>query len=86
MCLGREEVVLQEILQKAMGRYDRAMKKLVLDILNEKENPVDNLVQALEKVETPECSQRAAVAIEKGVLTFGTYYTPLLLSHNDVIH
>ena len=64
-CLGKEGGVLQEIWQKAMGRYDRAMKNLVVDVLNETENPVENLVQSLEKM-TSDSSQKAAETIQKG--------------------
>ena len=49
-----------------MGRYDRAVKHLVEDVLRETENPVENLVQALEKMTSTESSQRAAQAIQKG--------------------
>ena len=57
---------LHEILKKAMGRCDRAMKHLVIDILRETENPVETLVQALEKMTITESSQQAAEAIQKG--------------------
>ena len=56
---------MQEIWQRAMGRYDRAMKNLVVDVLNETENPVENLVQSLEKM-TSDSSQKAAETIQKG--------------------
>ena len=49
-----------------MGRYNRAVKHLVEDVLRETENPVENLVQALEKMTSAESSQQAAQAIEKG--------------------
>ena len=49
-----------------MGRYDRAVKHLVKDVLRETENPVENLVQALEEMTSTESSQRAAQAIQKG--------------------
>ena len=49
-----------------MGRYDRAVKHLVEDVLCETENPVENLVQALEKMASAESSQQAAQAIQKG--------------------
>ena len=59
-------VVLQKILKKAMGRCDRAMKHLVIDVLHEADNPVETLVQALEKMTITDSSQRAAEAIQKG--------------------
>ena len=49
-----------------MGRYDRAVKHLVEDVLRETENPAENLVQALEKMTSAESSQQAAQAIQKG--------------------
>ena len=64
-CLGKEEVVLQKIWHEAMGRYDRAMRHLVVDVLYETENPVENLVQSLEKM-TTNGSQQAAQTIQKG--------------------
>ena len=64
-CLGKEEVILQEIWQEAMGRYDRAMKHTVVNILHEPENPVETLVQSLVKL-TAESSQQAAGAISRG--------------------
>ena len=64
-CLGKEEVILQEIWQEAMGRYDRAMRYLMVDVLHETENPVENLVQSLEKM-TTEGSQQTAQTIQKG--------------------
>jgi hypothetical protein len=67
-CLGKEGGVLQEIWQKAMGRYDRAMKNLVVDVLNETENPVENLVQSLEKM-TSDSSQKAAETIQKVIIS-----------------
>ena len=66
-CIGKEGVVLQEIWQKAMGRYDRAVKYLMVDILHETEHPVEDVVQALEKI-TTESSQQAVQAIQKGDL------------------
>ena len=71
-CLGKEEVVLQEIWQEAMGRYDRAMRHLVVDVLHETENPVENLVQSLEKM-TTDGSQQTAQTIQKGNI-----YKPIL--------
>ena len=68
--LGKEEVVLHKIWQEAMGRYDRAMRQLVVDVLHETENPVENLVQSLEKM-TTDGSQHAAQTIQKGIT-----YTP----------
>ena len=65
-CLRKEGVVLQKILQEAMGRYDRALQHLMVDVLRETENPVDNLVQALEKMALTDGSQRAAEAIQRG--------------------
>ena len=51
-----------------MGRYDRAAKHLVVDVLYETGTPVENLVQALEIMTSAESSQQAAEAISKGSL------------------
>ena len=56
-----------------MGRYERAVKHLVKDVLRETENPVENLVQALEEMTSTESSQRAAQAIQKGDYYFKSY-------------
>ena len=56
-----------------MGRYDRAAKHLVVDVLYETGTPVENLVQALEIMTSAESSQQAAEAISKGSLLLEAY-------------
>ena len=67
-CLLLEEAETGKMWENALGRYDRAMKNLVADILREIENPEEKLINALMKMRTPESTKRAAEAIQKGYI------------------
>ena len=49
-----------------LGRYDTAMLKLVMDVLQESETPEEKLSNALSEMRTPESASRASEAIQKG--------------------
>ena len=65
-CLHVEEAEAKKVWEKALGRYDRAMLKLVADVMQETERPEEKLASALKKMRTSESALRAKEAIENG--------------------
>ena len=60
-------MVLQKNWEGVLGRYDRAVQQLMVEVLNEPQNPVEKLVQALsQNALTAEARQRAIETIPKG--------------------
>ena len=70
-CLGKDEAELGKVWDEALGRYDRAILNLVVDVLQEAENPEEKLYNALNEMRTPESAKRAVDAIQNGM-----YYMP----------
>ena len=68
MCLGMNETKLDNVWNEVLGRYDTAMLNLVIDMLQESQNPEEKLSNALSKMRTPESASRASKAIHKGKL------------------
>ena len=66
MGLGREQSELSEVWNEVLGRYDTAMLKLVMDVLQECQNPEEKLSNALSKMPTSESTSQASQAIQKG--------------------
>ena len=67
--LGKDEAELGKVWDEALGRYDRAVLKLVVDVLQEAQNPEEKLCNALSEMRTPESAKRAAAAIQNGKLS-----------------
>ena len=61
-----EEAEAKKIWEKALGRYDRAMLKLVADVMQETERPEEKLASALKMMRTFESALRAKEAIQNG--------------------
>ena len=61
-----EEAEAKKVWEKALGRSDRAMLKLVTDVMQETERPEEKLASALKKMRTVESSLRAKEAIQNG--------------------
>ena len=55
--------------QGVLGRYYRAVMKLVVDILQESQHPAEKLAYAVKTMKIPESAKRAAETIQKGELT-----------------
>ena len=68
-CLGKDEAELGKVWDEALGRYDRAILNLVVDVLQEAENPEEKLYNALNEMRTPESAKRAVEAIRNGKLS-----------------
>ena len=68
MCLGMDEAKLDNVWNEVLGRYDTAMLNLVIDTLQESQNPEEKLSNALSEMKTPESASRASKAIHKGKL------------------
>ena len=68
MCLGKDEAELGKIWNEVLGRYDTAILNLVIDMLQESQNPEEKLYNALSEMKTPESASRASEAIHKGKL------------------
>lgn len=66
ICLCMEESEARKVWEEALGRYDRAMLKLVVDLIHEAEKPERKLESALMKMRTPESLLQAKDAIENG--------------------
>ena len=72
-CLGKDEAELRKVWDEALGRYDRAILNLVVDVLQEAENPEEKLCNSLNEMRTPESAKRAADAIQNGKLKYCLY-------------
>ena len=72
-CLGKTKVELRQIWEEVLGRYERAVQHLVVDVLHKTSSPVKTLVNALREMTVPECAQRAAETILKGQFTQTSY-------------
>ena len=68
-CLGKDEAELLKVWNEVLGRYDSAMLHLVVDVLQEAQNPEEKLCNALNEMRTPESAKRAAEAIQNGKLS-----------------
>ena len=69
-CLGKDEAELGKVWDEALGRYDSAILNLVVDVLQEAENPEEKLYNALNEMRTPESAKRATDAIQNGKLYY----------------
>ena len=67
--LGKDEAELGKVWDEALGRYDRAALNLVVDVLQEAENPEEKLCNALNEMRPPESAKRAVDAIQNGKLS-----------------
>ena len=65
-CLGKDEAELSKVWNEVLGRYDAAMLKLVMDMLQESQSPEEKLSNALNEMKTPESAAQASKAIHKG--------------------
>ena len=64
--LGREAGELEKVWDGVLGRYDRAVRGLVVDALCESQDPVEKLLYAVRQMKTPESAKRAVEAVQKG--------------------
>ena len=64
--LGREAQEMEKVWDGVLGRYYRAVQRLVVDALLESQNPVEKLVYAVKQMRTPESAQRVAQTVQKG--------------------
>lgn len=64
--LMKEEVKLQSIWDEVLGRYERAVLHLVVDLLHSKENAVKRLVHALRETKPSQSAQQAAKVVRQG--------------------
>ena len=64
--VGREVGELGKLWEGVLGRYDKAVERLVTDTLCESENPVEKLANAVIHMKTPESANRALQAVQKG--------------------
>ena len=78
-CLGKDEAELGKVWNEALGRYDRAVLNLVVDVLQEAQNPEEKLCNALNEMKTPESAKHAAIAIQNGKLQYCLYVYWILL-------
>ena len=72
-CLGKDEAELRKVWDEALGRYDRAVLNLVVDVLQEAENPEEKLCNSLNEMRTPESAKRAAEAIQNSKVLVAMY-------------
>jgi len=71
--LGKDEAELGKVWDEALGRYDRAILNLVVDVLQESQNPEEKLYNALKEMRTPESAKRAVEAIQSGKPSVAIY-------------
>ena len=78
--LGVESGELQKVWQdRAVGRYLRAVESLVMNTLQESQDPVEKLARAVSQMKTPESARTAVLAVQKGCTSFNTLFkTPSL--------
>ena len=71
--LGMESGELQKVWQdRAVGRYLRAVENLVMNTLQESQDPVEKLVHAVSQMKTPESTRTVVLAVQKGCILFKT--------------
>ena len=83
--LGREVGELDKMWENVLGRYDRAVVSLVTDTLQESQNPVEKLVNAVTQMKTPEGAKVAAEAVQKG-MTLSFFARSYLLCYTHLFH
>ena len=64
--LGKEAHELEKVWDGVLGRYNRAVQSLVVDILLESQNPMEKLVNSVRSMKTPESAKIAAQTVQKG--------------------
>ena len=64
--MSREAGELEKVWDGVLGRYDRAVRSLVVDALCESQDPVEKLLYAVRQMKTPESGMRALEAVQKG--------------------
>ena len=57
---------LEELWDKVLGRYSRAVQSLVVTTLQESQSAVEKLSTAVSQMRTTESSRTAALTIKKG--------------------
>ena len=70
--------------ENVLGRYDRAVVSLVTDTLQESQNPVEKLVNAVTQVKTPEGAKVALEAVQKGMTFFFCAKSYFIMLHTFV--
>lgn len=65
-CLDKAEPELTKIWDEVLGRYDKAILALVVDVLGEAEDPVEEMSNALKDMKSPQSAIRAAESIQRG--------------------
>ena len=68
MCLGKDKAELGKVWNKVLGRYDTAILNLVIDMIQESQNPEEKLFNALREMNSTESASRTSKAIHKGKL------------------
>ena len=66
--LGREDLELDMVWNEVLGRYYRAIQRLVADVLLESQSPVEKLTYAVRQMKTPESAKQAAQTVQEGTL------------------
>ena len=62
---------LQKVWQdRALGRYQRAVECLVMNTLQESQDPVEKLTHAVSQMKTPESARTAVLTVQKGCTSF----------------
>ena len=64
--MSREAGELEKVWDGVLGRYDRAVRGLMVDALCESQDPVEKLLYAVRQMKTPESAKRALEALQKG--------------------
>ena len=82
--LGREVGELDKIWENVLGRYDRAVVSLVTDTLQESQNPVEKLVNAVTQMKTPEGVKVVAEAVQKGMTLYFFAKSYFIMLHTFV--
>ena len=72
--------------ENVLGRYDRAVVSLVTDTLQESQNPVEKLVNAVTQVKTPEGAKVALEAVQKGITLYFFLLNLTLLCYTHLFH
>ena len=84
-CLGKDEAKLGKVWNEVLGRYDTAMLNLVIDMLQESQNPSEKLSNALSEMRTPESASRALKAIHKGKCEIKLLYKCIIVLINHLV-
>ena len=76
--LGVKSGELKKMWQdRAVGRYLRAVESLVMNTLQESQDPVEKLAHAVSQMKTPESARTAVLAIRKGCTSLNTEISSL---------